>query len=712
MNFLNSGLLSWLVPFILLPLLIHLFNRKFPKRIIFSSIEFIKKTQSERSKLLRFRHLVMTLLRTIIVALLVMAFLKPLLDRFGSSSVAGSQKTARDTLIVFDHSLSMEHRADLVPARKRALLEAEKIISSLETNQNLNAIAVEREPRSCFFEFSGQHDAVLSFLNQLEPGIQTANFDKAIALAARHLTNSKNKASGADIYFISDFQRENWANIRFDKLPKDARVFFVDVGTPDRENRAVLDVKISPSTVLAGETIDLEVKLGNFTSEVISQEPLELIVDYTNAVDTNYSCPAWSQTSLNLTMKAPAPGSHTIEVRLPEDDLMEDNTFHLNLNVLDKEEVVIVTDRLEPETGAPHFVRTAVNPYRDLEGSLLPRLLNSSGLDSANLATTSKLILIELGALNEDNGAALVNYLQRGGGAIWFLDGEMDPVNIRNLNTALGDDSNLPLKLLGWQPEKSMPDGFQKLSRGNFKSDFLRLFRGSNRQNLGLLNFTQYRQATASDDTSILLSFADGTPALATASIGLGTLLMANFSIDEAHSNLARQKTFPAWLQDLVKNIATADTGELYHEAGTEITADLWRAETHDLVLKNPLGTIIEPTKARDGERMLIGFPATIPGYYRMTGNDGKLRKTFAVNPNPGESDLRLMDRERLPQRANEKVTDSNTEDPDRAHFVSGTEDYQAIQNGTQIFHWFLLALCGLLFVEMLFQMWFRRLSS
>lgn len=707
MNFLNSNLLNLLLPFLLLPLLIHLFNRKFPKKIIFSSIEFIRKTQAERSKLMRFRHWIMTLLRTVILGLLLFAFLKPVLDKFGSEKEPAAPAAARDTLLIFDHSLSMEHRADLVPARKRALLEAAKIIDSLETGQNLNAISVERDPQSCFFEFSGQHDAVLSFLNNLPPGIQTANYDKAISLAGRHIANSKNKAAGSDIYFISDFQRENWANVRFDKLPESARLFFVDVGRPDRENRAVLDVEISPSTILAGETVDLRIKLGNFTNEVLSQHPLELIVDYTNAVDTNFSCPAWSQTSLNLTMKAPAPGSHTVEVRLPADELMEDNTFHLNLDVLDKEEVVIVTDRIEPETGAPHFVRTAVNPYKDLEGSLLPRVITSSGLDSANLATTSKLLLLELGALNEDNSAALVTYLQRGGGAIWFLDSDMDPVNVRNINLALGDDDELPLHLLGWQPEKSMPDGFQKLNRGNFTSEFLRLFRGTNRQNLGLLNFNKYRQATASDDTAILLSYVDGTPALATANIGLGTLLMANFSVDEANSNLARQQTFPAWLQDLVKNIATGESGELFHEAGTTITANLWRTEARDLLVKNPLGEIIEPKTARDGERVFVSFPALHPGYYRMTANEEKWKKTFAVNPNSGESDLRLMDHDRLPKRANETAEDAES----RAHFVSGAEDYEAIQSGTGIFHWFLLALCGMLLIEMLFQMIFRKLA-
>ena len=712
MSFLNIGMLAILAPFVLAPLLIHLFNRKFPRRIVFSSIEFIKKTQSERSKLLRFRHWIMTALRTLMILLLVFAFLKPLLDRFGARK--DPDKTggaARDTLIVFDHSLSMEHRANLVPARKRALLEAEKIVASLENGQNLNAVVVERDPRACFFDFSPQHNAVIEFLNQLPPGIQTADFEKAVSQASRLIAKSKNRANGADVYFISDFQRENWANVRFDKLPPEARLFFVDVGEPDRPNRSVLDVTVSPAAVLAGESIELHIKLGNFTPQKAEETPLQLIVDHSSAVETSFSCAPWSQTSLSLTMKAPPPGAHTIEVRLPADDLLQDNVFYLNLPVLDKEEVVIVTNRLDSKKGASHFVRTAVNPYEDLEGSLLPRVITSSQLDNANLASTSKLILLELGSINEDNCAALVQYLRRGGGAIWFLDSESDPVNIRNLNIALGEDDELPLRLLGWQPEKSLPDGFQRLARGNFKSEFLRLFRGSNRQNLGLLHFTKYRQATASEDTAILLSFSDGVPALAIANAGLGTLLMANFSIDEAASNLARQRTFPAWLQDLVKNIAAGETGQWHYEAGTEIAVDLWRKDLPDLRITNPLGEPLEPKKARQDERVLVSFPVTTPGFYRMTGADGNFEKTFAVNPNTEESDLRLMDHARLPQRANETGKNEAQLENDRAHFVSGSEDYLTIQNGQPVYHWFLLGLCLLLAIELTLHLAFRRLG-
>ena len=37
---------------------------------------------------------------------------------------------------------------------------------------------------------------------------------------------------------------------------------------------------------------------------------------------------------------------------------------------------------------------------------------------------------------------------------------------------------------------------------------------------------------------------------------GLGTMLLVNFSVSEFSSNLARQKIFPAWIQEMVKAIS------------------------------------------------------------------------------------------------------------------------------------------------------------
>src|SRR5580698_7838551 len=107
MSFLNPALLSWLIPLLGLPLVIHLLNKKFPRLFLFSSVELLWQSSAQRSRWLRLRHWILLALRTCFLALLLLAFLKPVLPRLGSNAAG---RGARHVLIALDHSLTMEYR--------------------------------------------------------------------------------------------------------------------------------------------------------------------------------------------------------------------------------------------------------------------------------------------------------------------------------------------------------------------------------------------------------------------------------------------------------------------------------------------------------------------------------------------------------------------------------------------------------------------------
>src|SRR5580704_17224496 len=134
MSFLNSALLPGLILLAGLPLLIHLLNLRFPRLFDFSSVKHIRETIAQRSRIFRWRHLLLLLLRTAFLALLLLAFLKPLLRRFGSTA---DQKAARAVLIVIEHSLSMEDKGGGLSSRQRAENEAEKILATLDAGDSV-----------------------------------------------------------------------------------------------------------------------------------------------------------------------------------------------------------------------------------------------------------------------------------------------------------------------------------------------------------------------------------------------------------------------------------------------------------------------------------------------------------------------------------------------------------------------------------------------
>src|SRR4029453_6674373 len=122
------ALLPGLAALVALPLVIHLLNKQFPRLFEFSTIKQLRETIAQRSRLFRWRHLILLALRTAFLIALLLAFLKPVLPKFGSSA---AKKVNRTVLIMLDHSMSMEQQSGGLNARQRASSEADKILSTL-----------------------------------------------------------------------------------------------------------------------------------------------------------------------------------------------------------------------------------------------------------------------------------------------------------------------------------------------------------------------------------------------------------------------------------------------------------------------------------------------------------------------------------------------------------------------------------------------------
>jgi hypothetical protein len=324
-----------------------------------------------------------------------------------------------------------------------------------------------------------------------------------------------------------------------------------------------------------------------------------------------------------------------------------------------------------------------------------------AGLTAARLAAVRKVFFTRAGKLDDATGKLVADFVFHGGGITYFLDGDNDAANLAALEKAAGAGP-FPLKLGARRIAKNVGTGAQQIIRGDFKSRYLRLFRGANRQNLALLEFYDIYDAAATGTGNVLLTYADDTPAMAAFNHGLGTMLFLNFSVSEFSSNLARQRIFPAWMQEIVKNLTSDEPLPTSSVVGDTVTDEVWKSELAATPLRKPSGEPLEVKAEALGERVGIAFTPDEMGFYTMRGN--KLLHSYAVNPPPDESDLRPIDRALLPEQLSEKGQ--------TGFFVQGRDDFQDLVLGKPIFHWFVLAAVLLLLVEILFQFFIQRAAS
>lgn len=696
MNFLNPSLFAVLAPLLALPLLIHLFNRKFPHSIPFPDIERIKRSLSERSSLLRWRHWLMTLLRTLAIACLLFAFLKPVLPKFGSQNLS---KSGRRILLIIDRSPSMLHRQNAATsAARNSLSEAGKILSTLKPEDQVNAILAGSSAKKLLPDFTSVPDTIRVALASLPTGYERIDVKKAISLANTLLQTSEEKS---EVYLLSDFQRSNWASASFEGLPKSTRLFFVKVTSEkERANHAVLSAELSSSSPTVGALMQVDIQLANWSSEAASI-PVEALIDERTSVSGQLVLAPWSTGRIKLDFTAPSSGIHRIEIKIPSDHLDADNRRFLSFEVEDREEVLILSDSQLKNSGAS-FIEAALNPYTK-GGAFTPHIMPSSELTPARFSSASRIVMTGVAALTPDLSERLLSFLEQGGGMLYFLNGSSDQQNLLSIDKAFGSPV-VPFHIAGTLSIENFGGQPQRIARGDFDSRFLRLFSGENRQILGLLEFYEIRRALPSGEGEILLYFADGTPALGIAHIGLGTAIFCNFSPAELSSNLARQRLFPAWIHELVKNLTPETQAQLSQTCGNTLTAELWRTDFESGTLLDPERKKITARISSKQQRISATFQARLPGFYRFE-NGGSISWQEAVNLHPDESDLRSLHLDELKKRAADSLTDE-------AHQVEGLEDYAVLSSGQPIFHWFLFAIALLLCAEMLLQGLFQRASG
>jgi hypothetical protein len=153
----------------------------------------------------------------------------------------------------------------------------------------------------------------------------------------------------------------------------------VDAGAARRHNRAILDARLAQTQILAGDTVALDVTVGNFSGDAFAGR-VTVTVDQKFSFDQEISIAPWSEAKVTVPVSAGGSGVHLCEVRLPADALEWDNRFCLTLAV-GKGRVLIVTDGSNDPAAASSRLRSTHSKRGRL---LLPRVIASTDQPAAD----------------------------------------------------------------------------------------------------------------------------------------------------------------------------------------------------------------------------------------------------------------------------------------------------------------------------------------
>jgi hypothetical protein len=383
-------------------------------------------------------------------------------------------------------------------------------------------------------------------------------------------------------------------------------------------------------------------------------------------------------------------------IRIGEDALGPDNARYFTVNASDRLRVLILTDENAYEPLASHrFLARAVNPANAETAAVVATVRKPEQFDRFAAADAHLVMLAGVRALPQAAARQLVEYLRDGGGVIYFLGHPADKENLDLLVKLSEGALELPFRVGGLRDyREARSDRYATFAGANFDDPILRKFK-----EYGSLGEAQFYRCFATErekgQGQVLLRYDDENIAMARKSLGLGSLLLCNFSPGLEGSDLAKRPLFVPFVHEMIRNMRPQSGGLREFHVGSAASTTIKLASTNaPLLFRAPTGERINGTFEENHGEAAVFFPATeTTGFYRIDAGEAHAG-SVAVNVDPRESNLEALTVEQLRELANVP----------RDRFLATTatdiDAVGALLAGRPLWHWFLLAALCLAGVE------------
>lgn len=597
------------------PFVIHLLTRKTLKTIRFPTIIFLQRAKASNSRMFRLRHWILLVIRTLALAALLLAFLKPALT--ARTLKAKGSANGNAAVIILDRSASMMIRGEAMTPFARGKAAAGKIIDGLKASDLGNLILASASVTMSFDQPSDNRFHLRSDLARAEATLETCDPRLAINEAVRNLS----KVSGyqKEIHIISDFQRANWAGVNFKEVPPEIKVVFLSVAPAKPANIAIVEAQTIPPVPSIGEEVEIHCKVANF-SDVGSRVPVTLQLPDQNLMQREIEVPAKSSAAAVFRLRPKKKGVFEGVATIPSDALEADNNRFFVLRVAEQMQVTILTDEPANDPAASHrFLQAALNPSGDKQSAIVCKFATPLTLDKFVLADSQLLIVSGVSQIPAKTIELLHGWVNSGGSLIYFLTSIADKENLAALNGAGGGELNFPFQPGNWIDHgASGSDRTASFGQANFDLPMLRAFKETT--DLAEPRFVKY---FATDRKAgfgqILIRFDDQNVALARKDIGLGSILLANFGAGLRHSDLARKTVFVPFMHELVRGMRPQSAPPEFTVGSAASGTFTLGATGEGLRFQSPRGQELNAAFEISHKQVSVIFPVTAtPGNYRV----------------------------------------------------------------------------------------------
>jgi len=631
----------------LIPLIVHLINRKKAHRQMFGPMRFLIQSQRRKAPGFKARQFFLMSIRILLLVLLALALAKPFV--LSEEGLTLSERLPSANVIVVDNSFSMEHSWSDVEDK------TEDVLSSLRTWDHVAIILTNPKTNDeGFSKLSNDQDAAKTFASSISLSKEKGDIAATIEKAAKILESSE--LPNHRIVVLSDFSKGGFpAHIEPRHAIKDPVETYA-FRPRNEENLALVEVRYEQEGDARDNLWLIRATLKNYGQD-IQREKIELSIGGEVVAGAQISIPAQGVATHIFRHVIEEKSLVKGEVNIVgKDQIGFDNRAHFVIHMRKKIEVLVVNGEPNsiPYRDETFFLERALNPMGLSESNIGISVTTREGLETKSLEDFDVLTLANVSRISPSTSKRILSFVKKGGGLLITMGDQVDPLAYNQHLAELLPKPLRALKRLALRGDPDAPVKITHMASMKTSHPIFRVFElpgGTTIRDTSVYSY-MLLEPSPPERSQTLMTYKDNAPALLERRVERGIVVMLTTSVDDEWTDLPFRTSFLPLMRRSIQHLARRANSfsKKANYVGDEIEIEVASMVKERLIVETPIGNRIV-LKALEGK---VSFVAQEVGVYEFYADDEEDEKnrldalSFAANFDPEESSLKAIDEKLL----------------------------------------------------------------
>lgn len=316
---------------IAIPLIIHLFNFRKYKKLVFTNVSFLREIKEQTQNKSNLKHLLVLFSRILFIAFLVLAFAQPYFPK-KNENIAPDRNLV---CIYLDNSFSMNAEGENGRLFERARTMVYQIIEKYPENQQYLFLTNNFESRH---QYQAGKEDVQFFLDDVQLG---AAFRTLPEILAKNASLAENFDGSKSIYLISDFQ-ESMFEGEFPKLDSTYAINLLALENGSKRNLYIDSVWFNDPIRKLNQPENLKLALVNDSEDDLIDVPVKLFINNTQKALGNASLAAGERLEMELSYLITEAGNQKARVEVADYPIVYDDVFYFTYKIDSVSKILLI----------------------------------------------------------------------------------------------------------------------------------------------------------------------------------------------------------------------------------------------------------------------------------------------------------------------------------------------------------------------------------